>query len=96
MVRTSNKKASFHVRKREEFKGSNTFGRWEGKDIYAVYSYGEHFPIYVYNDRLSTWYENSEKFSSSTSKQQTQLHPGCECLKDTTEGLKKIIKNHKQ
>ena len=51
--------------------------------------------MYVYKGK--TWYENSDKYSVSTSKQQTQLRPkinGFEFgfIKKTTEELKQIIR----
>ena len=88
-MKTTNKNARKLVEKREIFKGSNTFSsihtRTKG-NIYAVYSYGYHFPMYVFKG--GKWFENSDKYSVSTSKQQTQLRPhvtdegrfiGCTC-----------------
>ena len=72
MLKTSNKNARNIVENRCEFNGSNTFGRFES-DCYAVYSYGYHFPMFVF--KYGQWHENSEKYSVSTSKQQTQLRP---------------------
>ena len=71
-MKVSNKNASTYVNKKVEFQGSNTFGRYNGK-IYAVYSYGFHFPMYVF--KRGKWYGNSDKYSVSTSKHQTQLRP---------------------
>lgn len=84
-MRTSNKKASQYVAQKIAFKGNNTFGRIEGSIqegnlCYKVYSYGTHFPIYAfkYNPDGETggWYKNKDKYSISTSKHQSQLHPG--------------------
>ena len=94
MVRISNINGSDFTTDKDEFTGSNTFSEWnEGK--YVVYSYGRHFPMYVYKGK--TWYENSDKYSVSTSKQQTQLRQkinGFEFgfIKKTTEELKQIIR----
>ena len=73
MLKTSNKNARNIVENKCEFQGANTFGVWESEDVYVVYSYGKHFPMYVNINRV--WYENSDKYSVSTSKQQTQLRP---------------------
>jgi len=94
MVRIANKNGSDYTTWRHEFTGSNTFAEWN-EGIYAVYSYGRHFPLFVWNG--SKWFENSDKYSVSTSKQQTQLRPhlegfGEEFTKKTTEQLKQIIK----
>ena len=77
MVKTSNIKASQYVTDKVEFNGSNTFGRWVTESCYVVYSYGYHFPMYIYD---GAWYENSDKYSISTSKQQTQLRPCTDML----------------
>lgn len=71
-MRVSNNTAREQVNNKVNFDGSNTYGRNEGKK-YVVYSYGYHFPIYVY--KRGKWYGNSQKYSVSTSKHQTQLRP---------------------
>ena len=95
MVKIANKNGSEYTTDKNEFKGSNTFAEWhEGK--YVVYSYGRHFPMYVYKSSTQTWYENKDKYSVSTSKQQTQLRPNLFIknafhMKNTNE-LNKIIR----
>jgi hypothetical protein len=71
-IRTSNKDASKYVDNREPFIGSNTWGEWAG-DMFVVYSYGRHFPMYVWANDM--WIANKDKFSQSTSKHQSQLRP---------------------
>lgn len=71
-MRVSNNTASEQVNNKVNFDGSNTYGRNQGKK-YVVYSYGKHFPIYVF--KRGKWYGNSDKYSVSTSKHQTQLRP---------------------
>ena len=95
MVKIANKNGSEYTTDKDEFRGSNTFAEWhEGK--YVVYSYGRHFPMYVYKASTQTWYENKDKYSVSTSKQQTQLRPNLFIknafhMKNTNE-LNKIIR----
>tara|TARA_R100001594_G_C3919884_1_gene235452 strand:+ start:266 stop:562 length:297 start_codon:yes stop_codon:yes gene_type:complete len=72
MLKIANKNASEYTTDKLEFAGNNTFARWEN-GAYVVYSYGDHFPMYVY--RNNQWYENSDKYSITTSKQQTQCRP---------------------
>ena len=77
MLKIANNKASQAVADKVEFNGSNTFGRWyNGNEttIYVVFSYGYHFPMFAWIKGV--WYENTDKYSVSTSKQQTQLRPG--------------------
>jgi hypothetical protein len=90
MKRISNKNSSEYVYNQVEFKANNIFSE-KCDNIYIVYSYGHHFPMYVnYN---SKWYENSDKYSVSTSKQQTQARPVSDTIKKTTKELKDIIYN---
>ena len=89
---------------REEFKGSNLFGEWDGAsdyfDIsdtytpYVVYSYGRHFPIYLYLNGV--WYENTDKYSVSTSKHQTQARPEASTVKVDTRAIMDIISRNVQ
>lgn len=44
-------------------------------DLYVVYSYGEHFPMYVYDDVACEWFGNSDKYSPTTSRHQSQATP---------------------
>ena len=85
MTKTSNKDARQYVQKREEFTGSNTFGRWVDDDNYVVYSWGTHFPMFAYKKNFG-WCTQTSKYvykdddgndviSRSTSKHYTQLHP---------------------
>ena len=93
MTRTSNKYADDCTTNREPFKASNTFGEWV-KDIYAVYSYGYHFPMFVWADDGDggVWFENTDKYSRSTSKQQGQLRPHAHIeYKLTTQELKQLV-----
>ena len=88
-IRTSNKNCRSLVERKVEFVANNIFSTWE-KATYVVYSYGKHFPMYVYKD--GNFYENSDKYSVSTSKHQTQARPSFETLKRNTEELKNLIK----
>lgn len=42
---------------------------------YAVYSYGEHFPIYFWDKETNSWFGNSGKHSRSTTRHQTDAYP---------------------
>ena len=87
----ANKNASEYVNRCEVFQGNNTFSE-SHENLYVVYSYGHHFPMYVFDYDMCEWYENNDKYSSSTSKQQTQCRPRFGIAKKfNTEDLKKII-----
>ena len=82
--RIANKDARSYVQRRVEFQGNNTFARevcTEHSLVYAVFSYGAHFPMFVAEtlaDEQGTqthWYANTDKWSRTTSKHYGQLHP---------------------
>jgi hypothetical protein len=78
MLRVANKDARSHVMWRKEFQGSNTKGMWIGeeeKSDYGVYSYGRHFPLYIWSRETKQWYGNDDRYSRTTSKHKSQLMP---------------------
>lgn len=98
-MRTNNNDARQYVQRMVEFKGSNTFAEMqnaEGDSMrYVVYSYGYHFPMFIaewiVGDRDNvTWYENSDKFSRSTTRQQSLLHPCVTTVRLCTEDMKSV------
>lgn len=74
-VRSTLHECREHVMARKEFKGSNIWGEWHGDKRYIVYSYGYHFPMWVYESATGQWYGNKDKYSRSTSKHQTMSRP---------------------
>ena len=73
-MRVSNNKARDMVNSLEEFQGSNTYGK-DYEDIYVVYSYGSHFPMYIYDKGQDRWIGNTDKYSQSTTRHQSLLRP---------------------
>jgi hypothetical protein len=70
------------VEAREEFQGSNLWGVWHDSTLtesidkqYVVYSWGHHFPIYIYTDRCNLWFGNKDKYSQSSTKHQAMARP---------------------
>jgi hypothetical protein len=98
-MRVSNSKARQYVEKLEEFQGSNTFGKWipqgggrvNDKQVYAVYSYGSHFPMYVYDKVENKWIGNKDKYSQSTTRHQSLLRPSSVGIWYNTDELKEVI-----
>ena len=72
-MRTANFKMSEPISNLEEFSGSNVFSEYKDKK-YIVYSYGYHYPMYIYMN--GKWVGNSTKYSVTTSKHMTQAYPG--------------------
>ena len=95
--RIANKSARAMVQLRRPFEGSNLFAReaypQHGMSkLYVVYSYGEHFPIYVAETdegNNTTWYENAERYSQSTSRHQSQCHPFENTIKLTAGAMRR-------
>lgn len=96
-MRVSNNNAIDKVDNLEEFQGSNTFGKWhswnEGEQrLYVVYSYGHHFPMYIYDDKQNKWIGNKDKYSRSTTRHQSQLRPSNIELWVDTEEMHSIVR----
>lgn len=81
------------VQAKEDFTNHNgqLFGRWETPSLYVVYSYGEHWPLFAWDN--GAWYENEDKYSPTTSKHRTQAHPHCDTIPASRTYLKTIIRN---
>ena len=95
----ANKDASESVNNRHAFQGSNIFAEnirhhtcGCNEDLYVVYSYGHHFPMYVFDYTTREWYANSDKYSPTTSKHQSQCRPRFEIAREfNTEDLIDLI-----
>ena len=101
-VRTSNTNARKLVNGLTDFKGSNTFAEFSActetrpTNLYVVYSYGYHFPMYIaewLEGQAPTWYENTDKYSQSTSRQQSQCRPSSPTIPMTTEQMKQLSRH---
>lgn len=77
------------ARYRDEFEHSSVEGKWKtiwiqneqtcdfetfGR-VYVIYSYGSHFPMYVYDEVTQRWLGNSDKYSRTTSTHQSKYRP---------------------
>lgn len=73
-LKISNRSARECVEKNIEFDANNIFARWiDNGRRYAVYSYGFHWPMYVFEQ--GQWFGNEDKRSVTTSKHATQTRP---------------------
>lgn len=96
-IKTTNANARQYVQRREEFDASNTYARIltpHDKCLtyrYVVYSYGTHFPLFIAEwapeDGRVQWYETTGRYSITTSKHKTQLHPLQQTMPMTTERM---------
>lgn len=88
-MKIANRDAHKFVAQRHPFQGNNLYAQFRtqnnkdgtnGPDMwYVVYSYGEHWPLFVYADGL--WFENKDKYGMTTSKHRSQAHPLCDTIR---------------
>lgn len=73
-IATTGNRCRQYVTARQAFHNSNRqlYGRHE-RGLYVVYSYGEHWPLFIYDG--AQWLENSDRTSLTTSKHRGQAHP---------------------
>jgi len=97
MLKLSNSNVRRAVQNRVEFKNTNgtLFGKWETPFLYVVYSYGEHFPMFLYDCAWYAWAINTDKYSVTTSRHFTYANPECENVGSTTQELKEYIRKCK-
>ena len=96
--RTTGQGARSYVQAQQPFTNSNDqlYGQWETPQIYVVYSYGDHWPLFMWNDVLKLWFENEEKYSATTSKHRSSTHPHTPTEKRTRQWLRKQIQEQRQ
>ena len=99
-----NYQARAYVQRKEAFDGAHIFARWQTKDLdnkrgrskrtlYVVYSYGHHFPMFVYDADANVWVENSNWYSNTTSRHRSQLHPMCDTIKRSIDDVMMVASN---
>ena len=70
--RTANRRCKEFVEQKKPFKGSNMYGGWEfprnedASPMYVVYSWGTHFPMYLYEPTENEWFKNTDGTSHSS------------------------------
>ena len=80
VMRVSNNEMGSCVQRREEFRNNNgtvyseRFSD-EESSRYVVYSYGPHFPMYVYDYAYECWFGNKDRYSQTTSCHKSQCQP---------------------
>ena len=73
-TRTSNKACRQYVEKCLPFVASHMWGEWlNGR--YVVFSYGQHWPLFIYEQATDMWYGNQNKYSRTTSRHYSQANP---------------------
>lgn len=90
MPRPNHRDARLCVQRTEHFNAHNLFSE-DRNGYYIVFSYGRHYPLWVYDRKNRKWYGNSVRYSVSTSKQATLTHPQTEVEYKTTKELLSMI-----
>lgn len=91
--RIANRDMGEYVSARKPFVNNNdsAYARREG-NLYVAYSWGNHFPMYIYDSIANMWFGNSDKYSRSTSKHQTYARPSSDDITwSDTDYLKSIL-----
>ena len=60
--------------------------------VFVIYSYGEHFPMYVWDEGTHQWLGNKDKYSRTTSTHQSKYRPSEVANWFDTATLKKILR----
>jgi hypothetical protein len=86
------------VRKKEEFVFTNMYSAYRAGDesrppTYAVYSYGLHYPMYVYDYEACQWYGNADKSTPTTQRHKNLVKPYSVAQWVDTDTLKQISVN---
>ena len=74
MAKTTLNEMRAEVEGRRIFEGNSVFSN-SNDDFYTVYSYGYHFPMYVYDYAIGKWIGNNNKYSCTTSRHQSKCQP---------------------
>lgn len=100
--RVANRDISEYINRLEVVEGSNIFTENSGSqpddpstddNLYIVYSYGWHFPMYIYCRQSDLWYGNTDKYSVTTSKHQSQAQPQTVNHWLTTNAMKDLVRH---
>lgn len=95
-MKVANRDARHEVESRRNFRGANTYGEnvtVNHNEMYVVYSYGKHFPLFLWIE--GQWYENQDRYSVSTSRHKSQLRPlaGVSRILVATRDLQRMIES---
>ena len=72
----ANHQARDYTSAKREFKANNLFAEWTADgERYVVYSYGPHWPLYIYDSTTDQWYANFSHFGRTTTRHKSQACP---------------------
>ena len=96
LPRVANTKCKPYVTERNPFRGSNLYGIYSlidaDHEVYTVYSFGDHYPMFIYTEGM--WFENEDSYSRTTSKQKSQARPmGIRPILLSTRWMQRLANN---
>ena len=99
-MKISNRDSRNYVKQCKQFKANNLWSEWvhdvntDTNDArYVVYSYDRHWPLFIFDVRCDTWFENASKYGVTTSKHKTQSHPHTDTTQLHVEDMIKVANN---
>ena len=95
-MRIANRKSYEYTTTQRPFIANNLYAENINDRFYVVYSYGPHWPLWVYDRQVRVWYGHNSKYSQTTSKHKFQSKPSVETTDSiiifpNVELLKKLI-----
>ena len=64
------------VKNKREFEAGDVFAvDYPATGYYVVFSYGLHWPLFIYDHKNGQWYGNIDKRSKTTNKHYSRLNP---------------------
>lgn len=88
MTRIPNRDMDVWAARRAVFKNNNNTVWSERREhCYVVFSYGQHFPMYVYDRETELWFANKDKYSPTTSCHMGQAQPTDELIHVDTDTM---------
>lgn len=92
--RINGRKCRPYVQDRKAFQNSNgqLYAVRHTPLLYVVYSYGEHWPLFVHDG--FDWYENEDRCSPTTSRHRSYANPYAATQLRSCKWLRNFIANH--
>jgi len=81
MIRITNDEIPRHVAQLEPFTNRhNSVFANDDAAKYVVYSYGDHFPMAMFDKDVQKWIVNKDKVSVTTTRHQSHVRQGIDCV----------------
>ena len=93
MPKLANNQVRDAVDKRQLFTNTNdtVHSDFTSPELYVVYSYGSHYPMYVYDNIARQWFGNETRSTPTTERHKTQARPDGDIRWVSTDYLRAMI-----